>query len=252
MNRIAASAAALAALLALAPPAHAVLELEGIYWLMSPSGDGSVGIDGAEGTSIDVEDDLGYDSEEGAFGARLVLGNTHQLEVSYIGFDISAEAAIDRTVQFSDKTYRARANLASSLEASVIRGAYRFRGGTDVFGGGFLLGGQYVDLTASVSADRYGAASASTEVGLPVVGAFAEFSPAGFVRLYGTFVAGLAEWDDVSATFYEAEASVRVLLGPVFAGAGYRYLAIDGEDEGIPLEVDLAFQGPTAYAGVTF
>jgi hypothetical protein len=252
MNKFPALAAACAALLCCALPASAALELEGVYWYMGVSGEGSAGFDGVAGTTVDVEDDLGYDGGQDALGARLVVGSRHQLEVSYVGFDISADNSIDQTIRFSDISYRARTDVSSSLETTLIRGAYRFRAGSDTFGGGFLLGGEYVDFSASLAASGIGSASVSTQAGLPVIGVFAEFSPVGIVRLYGSLVAGTMDWDDINATFYEAEGSVRLVLGPVFAGAGYRYLSLDGEDSSIPLEVDLVFDGPTAYAGIEF
>lgn len=227
-------------------------EVELSYWYMAPEGEGSVGVDGLEGTKVDLEDDLGYGDEEGVFGARVVLGSMHQLEIAYMAFNISAENQIDREVRFGDEVFHAQADVSSELDATFIRGAYRFQAGSDAVQGGFLLGAQYVDLTADASAEGIGDASEDAQVGMPVGGLFLRIQPIPALLLRGSLTGGSWEWDDVSATFIDVEVSAAVFLDPFYAGVGYRNLSIDGEEDTIPLDIDLTFAGPTAFVGLAF
>jgi hypothetical protein len=244
----------LLALLVLAAATTSVpaFELEGIYWFMEPSGTGSVGIDGVEGTDFDVQDDLGY-GEEGLVGARFLAGESHQLEVTYLSMDISGDNVLDKQIRFSDVTYRVNTPVESSLDATLIRGAYRFEGGSDETRAGFLVGLQYVDLDADISAAGIGSAEEQVEVAMPVFGALVDLHPQPWLGIRSSIAGGSWEWDDIEATFIDFEASIQMELeaGPYF-GAGYRYLMIDGSDDSVPLEADLEFQGPTLYAGLMF
>lgn len=227
-------------------------EIEGYYWYMEPSGNGSVGIDGLEGTKVDLKNDLGYGDSEGVFGANVALGSSHQLALSYMAFNLSAENHVDRQIKFGDETFHADANVASSLDATLVRGAYRFQTGSDEVKGGFLLGAQYVDAKVEASAKDIGSDSENATVGLPVVGAFLRITPAPVLVLRGSVAYGKWDWDDISATFVDAEGSVALNLDPFYAGVGYRHIGIDGEDKSIPLKIDVTFSGPVAYVGLVF
>jgi hypothetical protein len=242
---------ALGLLVVLAAPARAS-EVEVYYWHLTPEGEGSVGIDGLEGTKVDLEDDLGYGDPEASFGANVVLGSMHQLAISYLSLELSADNEIDREVRFGDEVFRATSDVSSELDATLLRAAYQLQVGSDTVRGGFLIGAQYVDLSASASATGIGEESEDADAGLLVVGGFLRLQPIPALVLRASLVGGTWDMDDVSADILDGEVSASFVLDPFFMGIGYRHIAIDGEDNSVPLDFDLTFSGPTAYAGLTF
>jgi hypothetical protein len=253
MNRFVPTATivlAACSLLVMAGTAPAQVSIQGTYWLPTPSGDAAVGIDGVEGTDIDVEDDLGYDDAEGTPSATILLGHTHQIGASWLALDVSARNTVDRQIRFEDLLFRVNSEVASSLEATVIHGFYRLHLGQEPVSGGITLGGIYVDFSASAQAEQIGSASADVTAGMPIAGVHLRLDPVPYLSLRGAFSGMSWTFDDVEATFLDAEASIalRTPTG-LFAAAGYRHILIDAEDSGEPIKVDLTFSGPTLSAG---
>ncbi len=241
----------LIALAALFPlTVRAQLAIEGYYWLVTPSGDAAIGIDGVEGTDIDLEDDLGYGDEEGVPGASLWLGRTHQLGVSFFQLDISAKNNVDRSIKFEDLLFNVNTDVASTLEATVIQGYYKLNLGNDDVTGGLLLGGLYTDFSTSAAASAIGSAQADVEAGMPVIGAHLRIRATPWLGFRGQITGSTWEYDDVDATFIDAEGLVMLRSSAgIFAAAGYRHIGVEVEDKGEPLDIDLTFSGPTVVVG---
>lgn len=229
-----------------------ILELGARYWMMEPSGSAAVGIDGLEGTKIDIRDDLGYGEKKNIIGFDAKIGSRAEIAASYLSLDLEARNRIDRQIRFSDRTYRASADVESSLKADLWRGVFRFQAGSHGFRGGLMAGVQYVELEAELSARGYGSASEDASAALPVVGALVRFDPAPFFRIDASIAGGAWDFGDIKVTFWDAEANALAVFGPVFAGVGYRQITIDGEEKSIPLEADLTFKGFQILAGVGF
>ncbi len=227
-----------------------ILELEAYSWFMTPEGKAQVGYQGIEGTEVDLKDDLGYDQTENLLGAGVIIGQNHQLGLDFFRVDISAENIVERNITFSDLTFPFRTHVDSKLDASMIRGFYRFKLGPDTLNGGFLLGAQYVDVTAEASASYIGSASESVKAGMPVVGLFAESRPMPFINLRGVITGSTWKWEDVEASFVDVNLGAMFVIPPgITAGAGYRYLNIDGSDKGNKVDVDLDLSGPIVFVG---
>ncbi|MCS6771438.1 MAG: hypothetical protein NZ740_05365 [Kiritimatiellae bacterium] len=229
-----------------------VLELGARYWQMKPSGSAAVGVDGLEGTEIDIQDDLGYGQEEKVIGFDAKVGSGVELAVSHLALDLKARNRIERQIRFSDRTYRASADVESSLEAALWRLAFRFTTGGYGFRGGLQAGAQYVELEAALSARGYGSASEDANAALPVIGALLQFEPAPFFRLDAGIAGGAWDFGEINVTFWDAEANALILLRPFFVGAGYRQISIDGDETSIPLEADLTFKGFQILGGLAF
>lgn len=245
-------AALLAIGLTLAQTAQAVtLEGKAYYWYMTPEGDVAVGSGGLAGTEVDLEDDLGYDETEGIVGARvLVGGDVHQLGADFFTLDLSAKSTIDRTINFSDLTFRVQDNIQSSLEATLVRGYYRLNVGSETVSGGLLLGGQYIGIDAEASSQTVGSASAEAEAGAPIVGAHLTLHPLPLFLIEGSLIGTSLDFGSIEATYYDAEISGSLVIPPgLLLGGGYRYIDIDGEYDDEDIEVDLQFSGPILFAG---
>jgi hypothetical protein len=231
--------------------AETAAQVSGYYWLMTPEGEAAVGLDGVAGTRADLEDDLGYDSEEDVYGARVVFGDTHQIGVDYFAIDMSAENVIDRDIRFSDLDFSISERVASQFEATLIRGYYQINGGGETARGGIILGGQYARFEASASSDATGSASEDVDAGTPFLGVHMALQPIPELRLAGSFLGSQWDYGDVDATFYDLELTGSLILGEhLVLGGGYRYINIDAEYEDADfIEVEVTFSGPILFAG---
>jgi hypothetical protein len=231
-------------------PAWAVVEVEGFFWLMTPQGEASLGIDGLQGTKVDLKNDFGYDDTENVPGFRFVFGNTHQGVLSAFQLGASAENTINRTIRFGQNDFHINEHVSSAFDLTILQGFYRFNIGPDSFHGGLLAGAEYISISAEASSPRLGKARGDVDTGMILIGAFAESNPLSYLRIRGTLMAGTFDIGDVKATYLDMEFAALAIIPPGFhAGVGYRYIGVDAEDTNLPVEIDLSFSGPTLFVG---
>lgn len=228
------------------------LDLGLAAWEIDVNGTVSAGHGGETGTTVDLPDDLGFDRRERVGALDLVAGQVHQLDVSYLDFEVSAHERIPRTLHFADKVYPSSAHVSSELDANLLRVAYRYATGNDALRGGVLLGLQFADVAAELAAAGAGRAQESVRTTLPVVGVFGNLDPAPFLSLSASVAGGSWNWSDTSVSYIDAQAMARLNLFPFFVSGGYRYVSFEGDDTGVPLDMDLDFQGPQFAAGLRF
>lgn len=243
--------AALPLLLA-ATPARAWLELEGSWWFMQPSGKLALGIDGLAGTTVDVQDDLGYGKRAGVPDVRVVLGKYVEFGAEYFQFSLSAQNTVNREVRFHDMVYPVNADVASSLDATFVRGFARINIGPEEIHGGILAGGQYMNFAAKASSSLVGSTEKEVQTGMPYIGAFLELAPLDWLAIRGSICGFKWDFGDVNARFIDAELGVLLKLDWFYAGGGWRHIAIDGDYNSGPITADLKLSGPTVFAGVRF
>ena len=242
--------AAVATFALAAAPAQAWLEVEGSWWFMKPSGNLALGIDGLEGTSVDVQNDLGYGSRIGVPDAKVIFGKYVEFGAEFFQFSMSAQNTINREVRFHDLVYPVNADVSSSLDATFVRGFARINIGPDWLHGGVYGGGQYMDFNAKASSSLVGSTEKDVKTGMPYVGAFLMASPADWVALRGSVCGFNWSFGDIDARFVDVEVSALLTLDGFYAGGGYRYITIHGEDSAYPVTADLKLSGPLVYVGV--
>ncbi len=231
-------------------PAWALVEIEGFFWLMKPEGQASVGNYGLEGTKIDLENDFGYGDIETVPGVLIIMGNTHQFGLSIFKLAASARNSINRTIYFGGEEFTINENISSSIEMTVMQGLYRFNIGPEAFHGGLMIGGEYLAIEMQAAPGRSEPVKADADTGLLFFGGFVESAPFSFLRLRASLLGGTWEISDVEADYLELEVSVLARITPQFhIGAGYRQINIDAKVKSLPLEIDLAFKGPTLFIG---
>jgi hypothetical protein len=228
---------------------RAELRLEGQLWSVSVEGDGAVGNNGVPGTRLDLESDLGYTDEELIFGGTVLWGDRHQVGGSFFRIDMSASTTFDKVVKFDNIIFPPGIDVQSSLEATVLRGFYRYSAGDDVFRVGPIAGFQYLDLSSRASSLQIGSASADITTPMPILGAFFEATATDWLRFQLSGVGISWDFDDVSASFYDIEAFVMVGWKSYFLAGGYRRVVIDGEDDTEPTDADITFTGPVGMFG---
>ena len=114
------------------------------------------------GTTIDLEDDLGLDSDRADFRLRgyYRFNPRHGIQLGYTRWKRSAERVIDREIQWGDEIYVVNTRVATDLRADWYKLAYKwsFVNNDDVEVGA-LFGVSTYDFSATL------AASASVEGG---------------------------------------------------------------------------------------
>ena len=232
-------------------PAWAVVEVEGFLWFLTPQGEASLGIDGLQGTKVDLGNDFGYEDTEIAPGLRVIFGDTHQGVLSAFQLKASADNTINRTIWFGQNEFNINERISSAIELTVVQGLYRFNIGPESFHGGLLAGAEYLRIGAEVSSQRLGKVRGDVDTGMVLIGAFAESNPLSFLRLRGTLMAGTFDIGDMSATYLDMEfAAKAIIFRGFYAGLGYRYIGVDAKHTDLPLDIDLSFSGPILYIGI--
>lgn len=231
-------------------PATAQVEMEGFVWLLTPEGEASLGIEGVIGTKVDLEDDFGYSDSETVPGARVVLGDTHQLGFSGFKFDASADSTVERQIRFGENVFSINEAVSSSFELTILQAYYRLNLGPPEFHGGVLAGGEYIGVQAEASSPRLGSESVDADAGMFLIGAFAESEPLPYLKLRASGMGGAFKISDVEADYLDLEVAVLAKISPAFQiGAGYRYIDVSAEDTSHPLNIDLKFKGPIFFIG---
>lgn len=231
-------------------PAWAGVELEGFLWLLTPQGNASVGIDGLQGTKVDLKNDFGYEDSKTVPGLRFVFGNTHQGVLSAFQLKASADHTINRTVRFGQNEFNINERISSAIELTVLQGFYRFNIGPELFHGGLLAGAEYISVSAEASSPRLGKVRGNVDTGMILIGAFAEANPLSFLRIRGSLMAGTFDIGDVSASYLDMEFTALAFIFSGFhAGLGYRHIGVDAKHTNLPVEIDLSFSGPIFYVG---
>lgn len=217
---------------------------------MKPSGELALGIDGLAGTTVDLEKDLGYGSRVGVPDVRVILGKYVEFGAEFFQFNLSAQNTITREVRFHDRVYPVNADVATSLDATFIRGFARLNIGPEEIHGGIFGGGQYMDFATKASSSLVGAAEKQLQTGMPYVGVFLEISPLEWLALRGSICGSKWDFGGVTARFLDMEVGAMLKLDWFYAGGGWRHIAIDGDYSSTPVTADLKLSGPMVFAGV--
>lgn len=224
-------------------------ELSGFYWLLTPSGNATVGKNSIVGTKFSMEKDLGYTDEIGTAGGTVLLGDVIQFGVTIFGAEADASKVITRDIQFRDLNFSASSRMTSEFDATIGRAFLRLSSPTDGFHIGAEAGLLYAGLSASARASGIGSAEAEADAGMPYAGLHLSLNP---VDAFSIHAEGrLSKWEisDYEVEYVDIEVSARLHLNVLFLGGGYRNMAIQVIDEPDNIDVDLEFSGPILYAG---
>ena len=238
--------------LLLAPFTTPAFEADVQLGQFSRAGDLSVGSGAFRGSTLDLDRDLGLGGEERALGFGLVAGLNHQLALDWIETDARGNPTSARPLRFGRDVYLPGLRMTTGLDTEVLRVAYRYAAGSDRVQGGYLFGLQVVDLGMEVSSPQVGHTRESLRAELPVVGGHWAWSPVPYASLALSLVGGSWTWADGESTTLDVQALARLHFETFYAGFGYRHLAVDAEDDDIPLRADLEFSGPELTVGLLF
>jgi hypothetical protein len=83
---------------------------------------------GNQGTTVDLEDDLGYDNNDFVFSvsAARMIGRRNQLVLTYLNVDREGFVEADREIEWGDEIFPVGASLGSSYDAEFLSLAYTY------------------------------------------------------------------------------------------------------------------------------
>jgi hypothetical protein len=145
------------------------------------SSDTDLRIDGTTarlGSAIDFEGELGLDSSDSLFRARVEFlpGTRHQFNFGYYALDRDASRVLSRDVEFGGQVFPISAEVSAFADLEVIEGSYTYwflRKERYGFGGSLGLVYLGIDAGLAVTAGSVGAGvedSESTDLPVPVLG----------------------------------------------------------------------------------
>lgn len=224
---------------------------------------------GSTGTEVNFEVDLQVPKDQANFqvGGYFRFSDRHRVDVSYVSWNRSRTASIERDIQWDDVIFHVGATLDSKASANLFQAIYKYsfvNNGKVAFGlnGGLSALWTEFTLAGEGTVDGGGTASGSyvesesTVFPVPVVGVHFEMTLA--ERFFWTvegnfFVASVSGYDGqltsggTSLSYYFTR---NFGVGAGFATTSYR-INKEGDNDG-KLRVKYGFGGPIAYAILSF
>jgi hypothetical protein len=221
------------------------------------------------GTEVDLEDDLGFSSNETTFwlGGYWRFAAKHRFAAAYFQFDRDASVIANTDITIGDEIYPAGARLDSKFKFQVLPISYAYsflKREKFELAGTIGLNWNKVDFDVSGSAslgDKDGDAnvSADANVPLPLIGLLFDyhFTPKWSAGLHGeVFWLNIdADTFGFSGTFINLRASTEYwFFNNVGLGAAINWFSLDvdvddGDWRGI---LDYQYWGPQVYAALRF
>ncbi|MDP2689119.1 MAG: hypothetical protein Q8P48_03290 [Deltaproteobacteria bacterium] len=231
----------LAAVVAAAPAAHAVVNLDARYWFTSLDSTVMLSSGSTAGTEFDFVDDLGLDENKGFLEGRITLElGSHKLRYGFVPLKWDGSKTLDRNITFGGQTFTATTQVDSELTVNYHRLGYEY----DIIDTlenrlGVIFELKYLDGEASL--DAAGASETeSFRLPIPTVGVAAQVGLP-FLFSVGGEVTGVTL--GANAYLVDGEAAINLKPAPfVVISGGYRILKVHAEkdlDRG-----DITVQGP--------
>lgn len=235
------------------PAEDHVLELGVMLWKPSPELRLSTdALSGAGINEVDFVQEFGI--EDKSFPEfRAVLGRRHKLRVSFVSIKYDADATIQRTFTFQNRTFTIGAPASFDITWDLWKFGYEW----DVVSRergffGLIADVKYNKIQATVNSPLLtSAASTDTTAPVPTFGGIARVYPASMVAITGEFTGLSINRDEFEAKFFDFDIYGTVSFGRnVGVQGGYRSVIVDyvvDEDSG-----DLKMKGPYVGAVVRF
>jgi hypothetical protein len=234
------------------------VEFEGIYWFSELRANAQVSGETRNGTEFNLERDTGLgdrDIPSGRF--TWFTGPKSRLVLDYAERDFHGQRVLDKQIVFRDRTYDVGASLETDLTFRFARlgwiwqfitsGDGAFKLGTIVEARGLFsdieLNGQVAGLGQTKTEEKI-------EVGLPTLGIAVDYNPSDslnlFLRTSGMYFGRIGYFGD-------GEAGIKLIPGRTLSiSGGYRYLTMEGREDGNDSHLRLTFKGPFAAASLRF
>lgn len=211
-----------------------LIQIKGLYWKSNLEGDVKVETQLLGGTNLSLSRSLGVD--ENAFIPEVELKINLPLMGKLVGSFWTAtyqgEKIIPQNINFAGQTFPAnelvQTNLALSMGTLLYEMTIIPEGLTKIFfflasaQGGFQLGIKYFYAQVSLTSSSTGTIKETLGVPIPLIGLFLRGEILNNLKIETAFTyfgAGIA---DVTARLLDAYAEVKLYLGPIPLGLGYK------------------------------
>jgi hypothetical protein len=195
------------------------------------TGKAQKGLNGQEGTLIDLVDDLGIPKKR-TFEVKgaLKIGSGTKIRVAWVPVDYKGDVIANRTFRFGASRFNRFSEVVTTVKGNYFSAAYEWDFLKRPHGLlGLLLGGRMVDVDYVIVAPGDGQRETDTlRRPFPVAG------------LTGRYYAGRLSFEGELSmlpggdrgTFYEGEMAARLHLSDrLAAGAGYRVFSLHGKED---------------------
>ena len=214
---------------------------------------------GALGTSISLESDLGYEDSKTVptFDAMWRINPRHRIELGYARLARDAQKTITGEIHFGDSVFPVNANVNSKFETDTWRLTYGWSfyrdGGNEL---ALLLGVHTTSFKTKLETSGGGIAEgADRTVPLPVIGLQGTWAVDPKWRLNGWVQVFALNYNDYEGSMVNGAVSAEYRFSPnVALGAGYTVFDYDldvtkGKARG---SFDYQFSGPMIYVNAGF
>ena len=236
------------------PAEDHVIELGVMFW--KPSPEWTLSTDARSGIGVDAVDfvqEFGIEDNKAFPEFRAVIGAKHKIRVSYVSFKYDADATIQRTFAFQDRTLTPGAPASTDISWDLWTWGYewdfvsRERGFFGVF-----ADVRHNRIKASVDSPLLtSAATTDTAATVPTLGVIGRGYVAPMIAITGEFAGLSITRDEFEGKFVDYNFYGTVSFGRnVGVQGGYRSIALDYLVE--EARGDLRMKGPYVGAVVRF
>ncbi|MEJ2657413.1 MAG: hypothetical protein P8012_09480 [Desulfobacterales bacterium] len=225
------------------------LGVRGYYWFPDVSGDIRVDDDGIVGTELDLENDMGLDSESYPIIEAFAGAGKHHLSLAYYNLDYDGDTVLSKDIYFNGELFQANERIVSNLEYDNYDVMYRY----DLIDlENFLAGGSLGVVARLMVFDGSASISSATvttkenfTAPIPMVGANFHVGILKDLLEARVLVTGIGYSDN---TAFDGQAEISLTPFPFLdICGGYRFLKIDVEED----DVKFDFDNSGLYVGVT-
>lgn len=214
-----------------------------------------------EGTTLNLEEELGFDRTAKQFRLRGMLGSNSAFEFSYMNIRRTGNAFLERDITFGDTVYHAGAFTNAYFNSKIYGATWKFAlFSNDVVTAGLSLGARWLQVEAGIELTAEGVSykedkGAEFPVFMPGIHGSVYLTPRLLTRLSLEYLhLHISNFDATSADY---RLSVEYYLLKNFGiGAGYSFTKFNITD--LPLNKDFAgeviysLRGFGVYAAIRF
>ena len=211
------------------------------------------------GTDIDLEDDLGFDTEQntGRLDGYIRFAPKHRLGVGLFSMNRKASGIIDRTIQFGDRVFVVNTAINSAFKTKIILANYMYSFiQKPKLEAAVAVGVHYMKTEATLTTSGGTISSSAKADGpLPLIGLDLKYAASPKIHL-----GLLAQWFKVDAGDYDGSiqninASVEYLVQKnIGIGVGYNRFSVDYNvnDSFFKGALRYSYGGPQIFASMRF
>lgn len=234
------------------------VEFEGIYWFDELRAEAQISGETHRGTEFNLEADTGLEDKNIPIGRfTWYTGSRSRLILDYSEANYHGQKVLNRPIVFRDTTYDVGASVSTDLKVRFAKFGWIWEfisSNQGAFKLGTVLEARAVLSDLTLEGQVGGTGRTKTEktfdFGLPTLGLAFDINPSGWVNL---FFRGSGLYYGRVGYFGDGEAGVKLIpVRNLSISGGYRYMTIEGRQDGLDNHIRFTFSGPFAGASLRF